>query len=230
MITVDSLLESAKYQVNPPRGTIHRDTVQLSDGCMVIIIKDFLEGQFLDEYVEKSCTVERKRGISAYGVEKPRFEISYTVDGSPNVYSGVKHYTTVYADHVLELAEKIQTVIELYYGAEVSISTAIDILYSRYISGSGSIGKHSDDEQNWCAVAIYSLGQTRHLVVKSKEGSESYIIEMSHNSLVVMLDSPDSEPGQFQRNYTHQVNKLTKSTKLLGDRLSLNVRYSRREN
>lgn len=231
MLSRDDIIKSSGYECKKlPRGSIYDSTFELPDGCRVLIVNDFLEEDELNEYMDKSCTVNRMRGCTAFGAQKPRYEVSYTIDGEPNQYSGIKHYTVQYPDHVLQLAKKIQAVIEEEYGS-VQLSTGIDIHYCNTIRGSGSIAKHSDDEMDWCAVAVYSLGQTRYLRVRRKDGSSGYYnIRLQHNSLVIMLDPKDSKPGQFQKNYTHQIDKLTNTAKNpqpLGHRLSLNLRFLR---
>lgn len=230
MLNRDSIIESSKYDCRVPRGDTHTETVQLCDDCSVVIVNDFLDDDSLSEYIDQSCTANRIRDSTVFGAQKPRYEVSYTVDGNVNQYSGRKHHTTKYPDHVLKLTEKIQSVVEEHYGP-IQLSTGIDIHYPRILSGGGSISKHSDDEMDWCAVAIYSLGQTRYLRVRRKDGSGSYHnIKLVHNSLVIMLDSKECIPGQFQRLYTHQVDKLTSTVRNpqdIGDRLSLNVRFLR---
>src|SRR5690606_29207334 len=183
MLSRADIIKSSTYDTKCPRGTIYDSTFELPSGCKVLILNDFLNEDELNTYIDSSCTVERRRDSTAFGAQKPRYEVSYTVDGESNIYSRIRHYTTKYPEHVLSLAQKIQTVIEEQYGHSVILSTGIDIHYSRYILGSGSIAKHSDDEQNWCAVAVYSLGQTRYLRVREKEGDKKfYNVQMQHNS------------------------------------------------
>ena len=98
---------------------------------------------------------------------------------------------------------------------------AVDILYSKEYERGGSVGQHADDEDaGWGLVLILSHGQTRWLRVRRRSDGEYFNVELRHNSIVAMHGIG------FQRQYTHQVDKL-KVGEDVGVRLSLNFRFTR---
>jgi alkylated DNA repair dioxygenase AlkB len=173
-------------------------------------------------------TVPRVRGKGVFGTIVPRAEVYYTRDGSSYVYSKRAAPTLPYPQHVLDLIARLEEEIysedaeyELPPGLG-TLDTSGDICYDASIPRGGSVGAHSDDEDEWKNVVIYSLGQTRIIRVVHKETKATYNIELADNSILVMIGDT------FQEKYTHQVDKLSK-TEVVGTRLSLNVRYKAAE-
>lgn len=181
----------------------------------------FLTNSELQAYIEAATKVDRFRGKSAFNSEKPRREVCYTVDGTAFLYSGHAHPTTRYPPHTKPILERMREYYRSTFpgNAFKRVSASLDILYSSEFPGGGKAGAHGDNEQPWGLVLILSLGQTRWLRIRRKEGGREWLnIEMKHNSLISMH-------GQsFQLQYTHQVDRLNK-TDVVYPRLSFNVRY-----
>ena len=138
---------------------------------------------------------------------------------------------------MLDVAARMSARVHAATGAETGRAsestdphTAVDIVYDGAYTRGGSIGSHADDElgyqlrdETWGLVAILSFGQTRYLRIRPRgEGGASkpvlYNVELRDNSVVAMVGH------DFQRDYTHGVDKLPKSV-AVGARHSLNVRY-----
>lgn len=197
----------------------------LDEDNAVLVFHDVLQPEELKAYLAGAATVTRKSGRSGYGV-KPRREICYSPDGQPYVYSRVQHATTIYPDHVLPLITKFEEIVNDTltkdgYGSNLykTPSSVVDIIYDETFPLGGSISAHSDDEDEWGMVVVYSLGQTRWFRVRNKETKQWYNMPLVHNSLVVMYGPT------FQSLYTHQIDKLKTQDKVKV-RLSLNIRYS----
>jgi hypothetical protein len=194
----------------------------------IVLLHDVLSPSEIKKYLTEASKVPRQSGRSGFGL-KPRKEICYTPSGQPYVYSKISHRTIRYPLHVMEVLAIIEpqvdeaiTLTETSPSNEyVELSSGVDIVYDSSFPRGGSIAAHSDDEDNWGLVVIFSLGQTRYLRVRSLETKQWCNIEMPHNSVVVM------HGPSFQKRYTHQVDKLHKDEPVY-TRLSLNVRYKRK--
>lgn len=190
----------------------------------LIVVHNVLPEDELRRYMENAVNVRRTSTASAFGHLKPRREMCYRTAADPSAYaySGIKHPTELYPEHV-------QRVIDILYaktlahapGNEFTVqSLGVDIVYDASFPRGGSIGAHADDEMPWGLVIVFSLGQERVLRVRERATGEFVNVPMPHNSIVAM------HGADFQRLYTHQVDKLPKSTEV-GTRYSLNVRYLR---
>lgn len=194
------------------------------EGNMLIIVSRVLDTPVLEEYIRDATGVPRVRGEGVFGTVVPRAEVYYTKDGKNYVYSGKKALTRHYPQHVTDIIPLLEDAV--YAGDREDqlppslgeLDVTGDICYDSSIPQGGSVGAHSDDEVHWPAVMIYSLGQSRFLRVINKKTKAAYYVELSHNSIVLMLGET------FQENYTHKVDKLSKTEKV-GTRLSLNIRY-----
>ena len=194
---------------------------RLDDDNSVILVHDFLEAIALQQYLDCATKVERFVGVSVFNSPKPRREVCYTIDGRPYRYSGITHTTRTYPEHVLQLIPSMLEAVQrqLPESPYRRLSNAVDILYGPEFIRGGSVGAHSDDEDDWGLVVIFSLGQTRWLRVRRLSDKKSWInVEMRHNSILAMHGST------FQRRYTHQVDKLSRRDSV-HPRLSLNVRF-----
>lgn len=192
----------------------------LDDNNSVILISNLLSPSALEAYLERARLVPRKSGRSGFGM-KPREEICYSPDGEPYVYSRIAHPTMKYPDYVLMTLQQAYEQVEskLGYKCEYrTLSSGVDILYSAAFPRGGSISAHSDDEDDWGLVLIFSVGQTRTLRVRNKETKQWFNIKMESNSVVAM------HGATFQQKYTHQVDKL-KASESVYQRFSLNARY-----
>ena len=194
--------------------------ITLDSENSLIVAYDVYNADEIGNYVEHAINVERISGKSAFNSMKPRREICYTIDGQPYKYSGIKHNTAIYPQHVLDILPKIKSLIDLYIPDNKynKLSNAVDIIYDSAYTGGGSIGAHGDNEAPWGLVAIFSLGQTRWLRLRRISDKIWYNVEMKHNSVLLMYGAT------FQQLYTHQVDKLKDSEKIM-PRMSLNVRY-----
>lgn len=225
------ILALAPHVCRTPRFAHQRvvDTsgvVALTPNCRLVVVDYVLSPDALAAYLAAAARVERRAGPSAYGHTKPRAEVCYHVEGAaPYAYSGRAHFARVYPAHVRALADVLLARCEaaLPVGARPNafrtLSHGVDILYSEDFERGGSIGAHSDDEiAGWGLVLIFSLGQTRWLRIRDKATKQWTNVSLRHNSLVAM------HGADFQRLYTHQVDKLHEGEPV-GARLSLNLRY-----
>lgn len=195
----------------------------LDDENAVGLFLNILQPNEIDEYLTEAIKVSRESGISGFGI-KPRKEICYTTDGKPYIYSKKQHTTFEYPNHVLKLINQFLLIIDNHFPSNPYkfLSNGVDILYDSSFPKGGSISAHKDDEDHWGLIMIYSLGQTRYLRVRNDITKQFYNIKMEHNSLTVMYGET------FQKNYTHQVDKLS-TNDMIGSRLSLNIRFKKQE-
>lgn len=204
------------------QGRIDLDA--LSPGCSLAVVHDVLSETQVEDYIDAAALVARASGRSGYGM-KPRREVCYRPAGDAGayVYSGVAHTTLPYPAHVLALVDEFRTRVEALLPANefVRLSNGIDIVYSAEFPRGGSIAAHGDNERaDWGLVLVYSLGQTRWLRVRHRATGAWINVELRHNSLVAM------HGAAFQRDFTHQVDKLGKDEPVHA-RLSLNLRFGR---
>jgi alkylated DNA repair dioxygenase AlkB len=195
--------------------------VDLDAENKLVVVHDLLAPSELDAFVASAVTVPRYTGKSVHNSVKPRRQVCYTMDGMPFFYSGRKHPTVRFPEHVTDLLlPKCAEALARYIPENrfQKLSNGIDILYGPEFARGGSIGAHSDDEMKWGLVVIYSLGQTRWLRLRSTMDGKWTNVEARHNSLIAMYGDT------FQSRYTHQIDKLS-STEPVHHRLSLNVRY-----
>jgi len=185
----------------------------------LVIQHNVLPKEYYENYLYHAVTTERKSGRSGFG-QKPRSEVCYTTNGEPYKYSNLNHFTRQYPQHVLDIEPVLLDAVKKYIPGNkyVHLSNGVDIMYSEAFNRGGSISAHSDNEDEWGLVIIFSLGQTRYLRVRRISDKTWYNVEMPHNSLIAM------HGATFQKLYTHQVDKLGKEERI-GVRLSLNLRY-----
>lgn len=199
----------------------------LDDTNCILLVQDFLGNDKLRAYREASWDVERYQGKTIFGHLQPRFEKCYTEDGKPYIYSGRSHPTEKYPKHVHGVVSDILDVLKEHDPKGCfRLSHGVDIEYNATLPRGGSIGEHSDDEENWAVVAIFSLGQSRTLRFrrKYKESGQPNRnvchLSTGHNTLVIMYGDT------FQQKYTHEVMKL-KVGEPVSTRWSLNLRFHR---
>lgn len=200
-------------------------SINLDDeGNVLVFIKNALSSDVVSNYISTALMVKRTRGTTAYGITKPRYEVFYTPDGQPYVYSGVSHATSTYPSHVETIIAEVEDAIasqgydNMPHFGQLDITG--DILYDDTLPCGGSVGAHADDEREWPIVVIFSLGQTRYLRIRDLKSDRMINVEMSHNSVLVMAGE------SFQKRYHHQVDRLHEK-EAVGARLSLNIRYLR---
>lgn len=193
----------------------------LDDDNCLIIQNDVLDPNALSGFLKKTCNTRRKSEKVGWNYT-PRYEVCYTINGSPYKYSGKNKYTTKFPSHVSNLVPIFLRVVDEALCPKKNkynqLSNAVDILYHSDLKGGGSISAHKDDELTWGLVIIFSLGQTRWLRVRHEETKEWHNVKMQHNSLVCMYGKT------FQQYYTHQVDKLN-IKESIHHRISLNIRF-----
>jgi alkylated DNA repair dioxygenase AlkB len=84
------------------------------------------------------------------------------------------------------------------------------ILVNKYINGSDSIGKHSDDEKNLTPQGVVSIswGAKRKFRIRHKKTSKKIIDwETNSNEILVMA-------GNFQEEFTHEIPVQKKITEM----------------
>ena len=119
----------------PPRNGVTIDKpglYPLSERDGIIVSHNILSQNELQDYFAVASTVDRKSGWSGYGM-KPRKEVCYTIDGNPFLYSGVKHYTVKYPEHVLKVIPRFLEVTQTYLPTNVRnpytvLSHGVDII------------------------------------------------------------------------------------------------------
>lgn len=205
-------------------GTAER-YISLKNDSALVVVRKVLSKEQRDAYVAEAQQVQRRSHSAGHGATTPREEVCYTPDGLPYVYSGKRHLTTKYPEHVKTILPLLLAHFEAGLPAEDGenayrrVSSGVDILYSDKFDRGGSIGRHRDDEHpGWGLVLIYSIGQARWLRVRDANSGQFYNVEMTDNSLVAMYGE------RFKADHTHQVDKLHKDEEV-GARNSLNIRF-----
>ena len=188
-------------------------------GC-IVIIRDAMPEEVVKKYRTCAESVERIQSPSSFGYMTPRYQAHYHPEEKPYVYSRIIHNTTKYPDHVKEMLDIAEAKLEKWLPAGAQQRDhAVDIEYSNRLPQGGSISPHSDDEDQWSKVVIYSMGQTRRFIIRDKETKKAvHSIDLTDNSIVLMNGL------EVQQKYTHEVPKLPKRAEV-GTRYSLNVRY-----
>lgn len=192
--------------------------MRLQKGGCIVVIRNALDKESHKAYCEKAKEVQRIQSPSSFGHMTPRFQAHYHPSSEPYVYSRVPHKTTPYPTHVVELLDAVEEKLAEWMKTPQR-DHAVDIEYSDRLPQGGSIAPHSDDECKWTDVVIYSVGQTRTMIIRDKQTRQIvHRLQLTDNSVVLMH-------GQcVQDEYTHEVPKLPKRAPV-GTRYSLNVRY-----
>eukprot|EP00010_Vexillifera_abyssalis_P007250 CAMPEP_0201547280 /NCGR_PEP_ID=MMETSP0173_2-20130828/3744_1 /ASSEMBLY_ACC=CAM_ASM_000268 /TAXON_ID=218659 /ORGANISM="Vexillifera sp., Strain DIVA3 564/2" /LENGTH=185 /DNA_ID=CAMNT_0047956277 /DNA_START=150 /DNA_END=704 /DNA_ORIENTATION=- len=126
----------------------------LDGSNFVMLFTNLLDEAQLKNYLAAATQVGRVTGKSGFGM-KPRKEICYTITGQPYKYSGRKHLTKKFPDHVSQVLEVFLKLIRetLEQKGETALhpelSTGVDIEYSSEFPRGGSISEHKDDEEPW---------------------------------------------------------------------------------
>jgi alkylated DNA repair dioxygenase AlkB len=187
----------------------------------LLVTHNVLDDAQLDAFILQAPTVTRCTGPSAFGHQKPRREVCYTPSGELYRYSRKSHATVRYPAHVLAIVPLLLAAAKRLVPDNqfARLSNGVDIVYSSEFPRGGSVSAHRDDENAaWGLVLILSLGQSRWLRVKRDADGSWFNVLLRHNSLVAM------HGASFQRQFTHQVDKLG-ARETVGIRLSLNLRF-----
>jgi hypothetical protein len=200
--------------------------IPLDDENCLIRVPRFLPPAALRAHLAASARVQREQGPLCHGHPKPRYEMCYTPDGKPYVYSRRKHPTVKYPPHVLDLVPRMLAATRRYAPATpyTRLSTGVDIEYGADLVRGGSISEHADDEMAWGMVAVLSFGQCRYFRIRRKSPREVlYNVPTMDNSLIIMYGPT------FQARYTHEVPKLPPRGAVPQSRLSINMRFLAKE-
>ena len=156
--------------------------------------------------------VPRVQGPASFGHLKPRREVCYSTDGKPYVYSGRAQPTIPYPPHVLDMVPGIVAVIREHAPDLpcTRLDHGVDIAYGADLPGGGSIGQHADDENpNWGAVAVVSMGQRRWMRFRRKcdDGPNCDLchLPLDDRSLVIMSGV------NFQKWYSYRPSSYPRS-------------------
>lgn len=193
------------------------------ENAVVVINCAIVDPEYRQGYLEDALMVSRSSPY-LFGAPIPRAQVCYTTTGAAYKYSGRKHGTIVFPDHVLDMISRLMEVFNQVVPDNQyrTVDTATDLIYSAEQERGGSISPHKDDENpNWGLVLVYTVGQERWLRVRKNHNGElgDYVnVKLTDNSIVAMYGPT------FQSKYTHHVDKL-KVGEPIGARHSLNVRF-----
>lgn len=122
-------------------------------------------------------------------------------------YSGVLHPPRAMAPVLADIL-----------GAIEALAPKMDcVLANYYRSGRDSVSWHADDEAEWGSdpvIASVSFGATRRFALRHRESAERVVVELEHNSLLIMA-------GATQRCWQHAILKTNRE---VGARINLTFR------
>jgi alkylated DNA repair dioxygenase AlkB len=181
-------------------------TIELSDGGVLLFNDSFLEPSIADRYFEvlrERCQWEQKPGI--FGYLQPRLIASYGDQGLSYRYSGRDYAALEWFPELLELKQKVESVLGSYNYC----------LLNRYRHGSDSMGWHADNEPEMGdTIGSLSLGATRKFRIRHNRTRETRAFLLGHGSLIIMT-------GTMQQNWQHEVPKTKRP---VGERINLTFR------
>lgn len=136
----------------------------------IIIIKDFLSPNELNDYISAAGSIVRTKTEISFGNIKPRLEYEYNVVNFP--------------EHINMINKKIlKSLTKNGIDTKSTIVSCIDALYGPDFTQGGSNGFHSETSLPWQIMVIYNLGQTRWLRIKLENINN---IRLYHNSLIIL--------------------------------------------
>ncbi|MEZ6126788.1 MAG: alpha-ketoglutarate-dependent dioxygenase AlkB [Planctomycetaceae bacterium] len=182
------------------------ETIELTDGGILIYKKAFLSGELSDRYfvdVRDNCSWEQKPGI--FGHMQPRLTASYGDEGVTYRYSGTVNVAQPWTPTLLAIKRKIEAVLGRYNYC----------LLNRYRSGQDSMGMHADDEPEvGSVIGSLSLGATRTFRIRHNETKETITFPAGNGTLIIMA-------GTMQQFWKHEV---PRTKKYVGERINLTYR------
>ena len=195
-----------KYRGGRGAGRPLMETIELSDGGILLLDEGFLPSEAADRYfinLRDSCQWELKPGV--FGYMQPRLIASFGDEGITYKYSGVENIALPWTPLLIEIKQKIEAVQGEYNYC----------LLNRYRSGSDSMGWHADDEPEMGnVIGSLSLGATRKFRIRHKVTRETKTFLIGNGTLIIMA-------GTMQQFWQHEVPK----TKLdVGERINLTFR------
>ena len=194
-----------------------------SNNCLVVV-HNAIDPEDIDYVIEQEIKNKRYRP-QIRGHFIPRLQMCYTNDGEPLFYSGVHHHSIKYPDHAIDISNLMMEILQEQVPVEEYkvLSDGISLVYSKDVERGGYITAHGDMiNRDWGIICIFSLGQARWMRFRRNSDGEYINVKLRHNSFVYMVGE------NFQKLYTHQIDKF-KDDDEVGDRLSINVRWTRKK-
>lgn len=181
-------------------------TMQLTDGGILIHAESFLPSELADRYLTRlrdECAWEQKPAL--FGHMQPRLTASYGDKGVTYRYSGTAHVALPWTAILLEIKNRIESIHGRYNYC----------LLNRYRSGQDSMGLHADDEPELGnVIGSLSLGATRTFRIRHNNSKETISFQLGHGSLLIMA-------GTMQQFWKHEVPKTKRP---VGERINLTYR------
>ena len=182
------------------------ETINLTDGCVLLIDPCFLPPELADQsFVElrDHCAWEQKPAL--FGYMQPRQTASYGDKGLTYKYSGTVNVAHPWTPLLIEIKDKIESVTGRYNYC----------LLNRYRSGQDSMGLHADDEPEMGnVIGSLSLGATRTFRIRHNTTKETMNFKVGNGTLIIMA-------GTMQQFWKHEV---PKTKKIVGERINLTYR------
>lgn len=181
-------------------------TIDLSDGGILLYDDDFLLPEFADRYfaeLRENCVWEQKVGV--FGHMQPRLIASHGDKGLVYRYSGRDNVALPWTPILIEIKEQIEAVQGKYNFC----------LLNRYRNGQDSMGMHADDEPEMGnVIGSLSLGATRTFRIKHNRTKEAMNFSLGHGALIIMA-------GTMQQFWKHEIPKTKEP---VGERINLTFR------
>jgi len=188
----------------------------LQYGCQIGVMFNVLSQEQRAAYVSGALrNKNRIQLVSSFGHLTPRRSINY---GSLTDSFGRNNRMIPYPPYVLEV-EKILCSVNRGLSFLTRL-TAVDTCYDSSFERGGSSSAQSETTHPLITdLVIYSVGQTRILRVRDIESPENWFnIPLVDNSMVTLVGY------NFQRKYTHQIDKLAVGEPV-GTHISLKIFY-----
>lgn len=166
----------------------------LSSTSKVILINDFLDGDYLQKAIDLDLECDPKFKLMGKNCIMHR-RVGFFVNNSniePYYFSNQVAKTMIMPQWMEEIMNKVNSRIGTEFNA---------CLVNHYRNGDDSIGMHSDNTANLSngIVASVSLGEPRRFIVKDRDNKTVFDEETRNNQLLVM-DGED-----FQKEFKHGI-------------------------
>ena len=183
--------------------------------------KNVLAEEKVKEFIQNCSEYQMKQYPAFYGNMMAYEEICFTPNGDAFRYAGKSRMSQKYPPFVLDFIEDIEKSTDLSINECYQLANSILIHYSPSIKHSGKLGYHSDKGHSaGDLIFIYSLGQTRNFLIRSKTSTcRPLYVQLPHNSVLAMIGST------FQDDFEHSLEELDSVKDEAHHRLSFNVRF-----
>lgn len=175
-------------------------------------ISNFFDKSTSDNYFQTLLnTIDWKQEkMNMYGKELlfPRLTAWYGDNDKPYSFSGITLKPKQWTTELLEIKCKVETKTDVSFNS---------VLLNRYRNGNDSISWHTDAEKELGKnpiIASVNFGATREFQLRHIHTKEKLSIELSHGSLLIMLD-------EIQHFWQHQIPKTKKP---VSERINLTFR------